>query len=514
MTSSTPAPGLQPYLDLLRRRRRVALWSGLAIFVLAGAFVLGLPELYRSSATLVVQGTIADAFGEPRAADEINRRLQLLKQEALSRGRLTALVERFRLYGHEPGRPVDPGAITQLERDVRVDVTSDTTRAGQPTAVAFTVSYAAGHPQTAAEVTNAIAAFYVEHNEATRTRQASATASTIAAQIEARRADLETQAGRIRAYTSRNIGALPQQMDANLSAIGRLDSQFQRNADELLRQIEHRQRLQNDLATIDTRVPAAEENTPASRLARAEAELADLRSRFSDAHPDVRAKLGEIAELRRAVPGAARGGARGASTPRAAIEAALRETEAQIARLEREQSRLEQQIGVYQRRVEAAPAHEPAFDSLVREHQATREQLDALERRHDEALLAERAESGEAAEELRILDAAVPATLPSGPARGMLLGLSLILAVVAGMAIAVAADWSDTSFHSVDDLRAFTKVPILASIPEIAANRPAARVRDVALACARLVVLGALALGAFHLAHYGDRVVRVLSRVG
>jgi hypothetical protein len=96
----------------------------------------------------------------------------------------------------------------------------------------------------------------------------------------------------------------------------------------------------------------------------------------------------------------------------------------------------------------------------------------------------------------------------------MLLGLSLILAVMAGMAIAVAADWSDTSFHSVDDLRAFTKVPILASIPEIAATRPAARARDFALACARLVVLGALALGAFHLAHYGDRVVRVLSRVG
>src|SRR5690554_2383798 len=118
MTSSTSAPGLQPYLDLLRRRRRAALWSGLAVFVLAGAFVLGLPPLYRASATLVVQGTIASAFEQPSESDEVNRRLQLLKQEALSRGRLTALIERFELYGHRPGQPVDPGAISQLERDV------------------------------------------------------------------------------------------------------------------------------------------------------------------------------------------------------------------------------------------------------------------------------------------------------------------------------------------------------------------------------------------------------------
>ena len=513
MNLSTSVPGLQPYLDLLRRRRRVALWSGLATFVLCSAFALGLPALYRASATLLVQGPMPVDLVPASVSGEINTRLQLLKREALSRGRTTALIERFGLYGHQPGEPVSEGAMVRLERDVVTEVTSDTTRA-QPTAVAFTVSYAADNPRTAAEVTNALAAFYVDHNAHTRARQASATASTIEAQIEAKRADLEAQSGRIGAYTSRNIGALPQQMEANLSAIGRLDAQFQRNADELLRQGEHRQRLQGELATIDTRVPAPDENTPASRLARAETELADLRSRFADTYPDVRAKQFEVATLRRELGAAGRDGSRVASTPRAAVEQALRETEANIASLEREQASLENQIRMYQRRVETAPAHEPAFDGLVREYESTRAQLDALQRRHDEALLAERAESGEATQELRILDAAVPPALPSGPARGMLLGLSFILAIVVGIGVAVAADWTDTSFHTVDDLRAFTKVPVLASIPEIAVTAPAVRMRGLALAGARLVALGVLAFGAFHLAHYGEGVVRVLSRVG
>ena len=34
MTLSTSAPGLKPYMDLLRRRRRVALWSGVATLVI------------------------------------------------------------------------------------------------------------------------------------------------------------------------------------------------------------------------------------------------------------------------------------------------------------------------------------------------------------------------------------------------------------------------------------------------------------------------------------------------
>jgi polysaccharide chain length determinant protein (PEP-CTERM system associated) len=514
MTLSTSVPGVQPYLDMLRRRRRLALWSGLTILVISGAFVLGLPELYRANATLIVQGAVPEAFVQASVPGEINARLQVLKQEALSRRRLTALVERFRLYGHQPGRPVTDTALARLERDIRVDVTSDTTRQGQPTAVSFTVSYAATDPRTAADVTNELAAFYVAHNEETRTRQASVATSTIAAQLEATRADLETQSARISTYTSRNIGALPQQIDANLSAINRLDAQFQRNADELLRQMERRQVLQSEMATIDTRLPAADENTAAARLARAESELADLRSRFSDSYPDVLTKRTEVDKLRREVTTAGRGAAgTRVPTPRTAADAALKETDANIARIERDQANLRQQIETYQRRVERAPANEPAFDSLVREYQATRERLDLLQRRLDEAHLAERAERGGEAQELRVLDAAVPPVGPSGPARGMLLGLSLLLAVAVGVGLAMLVDLTDTSFHTMDELRAFTKVPVLASIPEIATARTSARVRDLALACAQLVALGALAFGAFHLAHYGDRVVRVLSRV-
>ncbi len=514
MAVTTTSAGWRPYADLLRRRRRPAVWSGLAALAVSSAFVLGLPDLYRASATLLVQGAVPEAFVQASVPGEINSRLQVLKQEALSRGRLTALVERHRLYGHVPGRPISEGTLTRLERDIVVDVTSDTTRNGQPTAVSFTVSYAASDPQTAASVTNALASFYVAHNEETRVQHATRATATVGAQLEDTRAQMEAQSARIRSYTTRHIGALPQQIDANLSAINRLDAQYQRTGDTLLRLVEQRQDLQNQLATIDTRVPAAEDSTVAARLTRARAHLADLQTRFRETYPDVREARAEVSRLEREAAAAGRGAAPSSATPRTATETALRETEQQIARLEREQASLRSEIASYQRRVEVAPANEPAFDSLVRDYQATRERFDVLQRRHDEAQLAQRAESGGATQELRVLDQAVAPTAPSGPARPLLLAVSLLLALVIGVAVAFIADWSDTSFHTLDDLRAFTKVPILASIPVIGSARTTGRTRELALACARLVVVGGLALGAFHLAHFGDRVVRVLARVG
>jgi hypothetical protein len=77
----------------------------------------------------------------------------------------------------------------------------------------------------------------------------------------------------------------------------------------------------------------------------------------------------------------------------------------------------------------------------------------------------------------------------------MLLGLLLAL----GLAVAatVIAEQLDTSFHSVDDVRAFTTVPVTAGIPLIVTEGDgvhAARRRRLAMAAlaAGLVAVGTL----------------------
>jgi len=152
------------YLDILRRRRRVALFAGLLVVAGGASFALGLPALYQASATILVQGAMRQSVADQPAAGEIDARLQAIKQEALSRARLTDLITRFNLYPRlRNGSSLEP-ALDQIQRDIRVENTSSEAINGQTSTIAFKLTYVGNDAQTTADVTNALASFYVAQN--------------------------------------------------------------------------------------------------------------------------------------------------------------------------------------------------------------------------------------------------------------------------------------------------------------------------------------------------------------
>ncbi len=350
-------------LQILRRRGRLVFWSGLATLAIAEAFVLGLPSLYRSSATLLVQGGVSDAFVQSSVPDAINARLQTIKQEALSRGRLEELIRRFGLYGASPDKNVSEAMLARFQRDVRVDVTNDQSANGKSTAIAFSLSYVGNAPQTAADVANALASFYVAQNNQMRAEQASKATEYIGAQLAETKGRLDAQESKVSGYTAENMGALPQQVDANLAAVTRLDAQLRLNGEERLKLVERRQTLQNQIAEIDTRVPPADDASPAAQVTRKQKELADLRAQFPDTYPDVRMAKAELAQLQRLAANATATPAPGASE-RATATQALSETNTQIQALEKEDTSLRNEIDTYEKRVDTAPAHQPVIEGL------------------------------------------------------------------------------------------------------------------------------------------------------
>jgi len=82
-----PSSVWQSRIDFLKRRRGALVWSTFALLALAEAFVVGLPNLYRASATLLVERQGTEPLVESGAAEEAGSRLQAIKQVALSRSR-------------------------------------------------------------------------------------------------------------------------------------------------------------------------------------------------------------------------------------------------------------------------------------------------------------------------------------------------------------------------------------------------------------------------------------------
>jgi len=506
-------------LEALKRHPLLAFVSFIAVLALVAPFVYGLPPLYRATATVIVEGQVPEAFVQSAVNGEVDSRLQAIKQEALSRARLTELVERFDLYPALRNKVPNEVVLDRLQRDIKVDIRSADQGGGRPTTIAFAITYVGRDPVTAADVANTLASFYVAQNDRIRSRQATRATEAIRAQMLDTEKRMNAAESRMKAFVSQHLGSLPQQTDLNLAALTRINTQLQGTTDEQSKLMERRQSLQTQIAELDTK--AATESTnlsePESKLLTAKREYAALKGQYYDSYPDVRNKKAEIDRLQKEVDQLGpKTGAAGLQNQRAMLTTALTDTDSRLDRLSKDTRALRDQMSSYEGRVESAPSRAPEYAALANDYSAIRDVYDGLLKKYDEARLAESLETTSRGQEFRILDAALPPPYSAGPNRMRLLALAFFGALVAGLLAAIARDQFDTSFHSMDELRAFTRVPVLVSIPLImtAGDTRRRRVRATAVLAVSGAALLLLAAGTFYLARGSEMLSRMLLQLG
>lgn len=509
--------GVPAVLEVLRRRQ----WLGLAVFAglfaPATAFVAFLPDLYRATSTVLVERQpVPESFVQPSVTDAVDTRLHTISQEILSRARLGDLIERFNLYPELRDR-ASPEDLTQRMR-LDIDLTRKEVEQawGRSATIAFALSYRGKDPQRVAQVTNALAAFYVEENVKLRERQAARTAEFLKTQLQEMKRKLDGQEARAGEFKERHPGELPQQVEANLATLERLNAQLNLNSQNQMRAIERRDRLERQRAGLAPGVPAADAESPAGRLSRLNRELADLRTRYTPLYPDIVRLEREIEALKKS--GAASGTAPGRDPAPAAAgpeDRDQREVDADMSLLKAEEARLREAIARYEQRVENAPRRQQELDEVSRDYRTTKDLYDSLLKKYEEALLAQSLEHGQTAERFRILDPALPPQAPEAPGRVWLGVVILLMAAGAAAGAMMVAERADTSIHGAEALRAFTRVPVLVSIPLIVTRAEGRwrRLKRAAMLLAAAGMLAALTGLAYRAAHQYEQIVYILSRV-
>jgi len=480
--------GLDGVLAVWSRRKWLAILAFAAPMVAAASLITFLPNMYRSTATVLVdRQQIPETFVRSTVTSALETRLQTISQEILSRSRLEALISRFGLYPDLRTQVPSEEVIKRMRGDIKLELKGIELKGASQATVAFTISYQGSEPGTVSLVTNTLASFYIEENLKARERQATGTAEFLKVQLEETKKRLDDQEQRVSEFKRRYLGELPQQMETNLATLERLHAQIRLNADTQTRAAERRQALSSQLAEAESLLatppgmpggPAAPAESSELRLTRLKEDLTRLRTQFSEKFPDVVLLAGEIAALEREVadakarePKAEEKQAPPPATPLTPyvlrLKEALGEVETEIRILKNDDKRLHDGIAAYQARVENVPRREQEFRELSRDYDSTRELYNSLLKRYEEAQLAESMEQRQKGEQFRVLDPAIPNSEPAAPNRFRLLLMALMGSLgLAGGAV-VLAERVDTSFHTVDDLRAFSPVPVLVSIPRI-----------------------------------------------
>lgn len=500
-------------------------WLAVAVFVIAfagaAALSLSLPPLYRATATVLVERQqISEAFVRPSVTTELETRIQTIHKQVTSRARLTDVITRFNLYPELRGQAPMNAIVERMRRDIDFGLSGVEQMTGRTATIAFTLSYSGRDPFAVAEVANTLVASYVDENTRSRERQAVRTAEFLKAQLDEVKRELDTQEQRERDFTLRHTSELPQQVDVNLAALDRLNTQLRLNGEYQLRTIERRERLEHQLQDAENAsAPAPPPDSRAAQILKLEQQLGELRSKFSDRYPDVIRVKAEIAALQRqqaSAPVVNGTNGHGATAPagRRAAEQALGQLESELASLKQEESMLRRLIADYETRVENAPKRQEELQRLSNDYKTAKDRYETLLKRYEEAKVAESLEQGQNVEQFRVLDPAVPSMAPVAPNTFWLLGMSLVGSVALAFGAMVGAEKLDTSFHSVDELRAFAAVPTLAVIRRIP-TPSGVRARRLRFALVTLAVAVGLALAAgaaYYLGSGNEQMVRMTMR--
>ncbi|HEV8441354.1 MAG TPA: GNVR domain-containing protein [Methylomirabilota bacterium] len=504
-----PDSGFDLAVSIWRRRKWVALGVFLALVAASLSFTLSLPPIYRSTTTVLVERPMSEGVVRPAVTSDLEARLQTISQEVLSRARLEQLISRFDLYPELRRREATQEmVIDQMRRDIQLEPKVVEQAGGRQATIGFALSYRGRKSQTVADVTNALASFYVEQNLKIRERQTAGTTAFLKTQLSEMKKKLDEQ--------ERRIGATPHDATADLAAAGGLNTRLRLNSDHQMRAMDRRERLLKELRETGTTtgaVPSAAD-LPTARLAKLKAELVELRTRFSDKYPDVIRIKAEIAEVERSLPAAAPSASTAAVSPAAPpSKDPLSEVEAELRTLKDEERRLRQSISLYEARLESAPRIQQEFQRQARDYVATKDLYESLLKRYEDAQMAENIEQGQRGEQFRVLDAAVPSRAPIAPHRPRLALIGFLLSVGLAAVAVVLVERMDTSFHSVDALRSFTRVPVVVSIPRLMTHSDTVRHRRRLWLGAAAAVVGVALIGAlvYVLAHGNSQLVRVFS---
>ena len=538
-------------------------WIGIALFILLGSLsaslIVFLANIYASQALVLIEGQqIPQEYVRSTVTKVVERRLQEISQDLLSRSKLEELAENFGLYRDLKKDGASSEIIANTMRnDIGIRVISGRGHGASGDAVAFGVSYTSPDPQKAMQVANRLASLYIDANMQRREGDAKSTSDFLAKQVEDTRVKLEEQEAKVTTYKRQHMGELPEQREANLKMIEALQNQMQLFSDNIARAQERRNMLtqmtalESELAEVELSGPMLPTKndapmtpaalTPEQQLRILRNQLRQLQVRFSDKHPDVLRLKQIIATMESSqgpVPTLLEDDASVAAAPLRSSRGAVSQTpmknvssaktrvasmrfeseslENQIQRLNADLLKANGDIAAYQHRVESTPRVEQELLSISRDYNTTRDLYTSLLKRLDEAKLADKLEQNQKAEKFRILEPALFPDKPTAPDRTRLVIMALLFSVGGAVGGMFLREILDSSFHEVDDLRRSIKIPVLVTIPRIVTTSDLWRTRfrqgigALALSLSVVVIVGVM----YRVVHGNEQITRGLFRTG
>jgi polysaccharide chain length determinant protein (PEP-CTERM system associated) len=472
--------GVKEIWDIVVRRR----WWILAptFFIWTAVFVTSwfVPSQYRSETVILVeQQKVPQQYVVSNVASDMQERLQSMTQQILSRTRLMKIIQDFKLYQNLRSRKSPDELVDTMREDIKIDLVH---APGDKDLTAFKIYYLSNSPVLAQQVTNELTTLFIDENLRAREQQSQGTTDFLQRQVESARANLEQQESKLRDFKLQYLGQLPAQLQPNVQILTGLQNQLaaaQSARDQSIQQNTYLTSLINQYkpAAKDSKGDDASGNAGAmgadQKLEALRVQLAELKAKYTDEHPDVVKLQQQITETERlrdkmaADPAKYGAGGDDRISPLAQLSSQLKANQLQMQSADKQIASLQQKIGDYQARLNMTPLREQQMSDLTRDYEQSKANYESLLAKQMQSSLATNLEKRQQGEQFRIIDPPSMPIKPVSPNRliwslgGLVLGLAL------GAGLVVIMEAVNDNVRNEHDLLASQRLPILAEIPHM-----------------------------------------------
>jgi polysaccharide chain length determinant protein (PEP-CTERM system associated) len=489
--------------EIVKRRWRSIVVPAAALFALAAVVAFSLPKKYQSTTTILIEEQeVPREYVSANITTFADQRLQTINQRIMSTTRILELIGRFHLYEDLKDKVTIDEIAAKMRKDIKFNTISADVidpRTGQPgqATIAFSITYEGSEPETVQRVASELASLYLQENLKTREKQSRETSKFMEEEMEVVQASLADVDAKIATFKEKNISSLPELSQVNLQALDQVERDLTRMDDQLRTLRERESYLQQQLASIPPDLALQEKES----LKELRVSLVELKTKFSDEHPDVintRAAIKELEKRLRKSPGGI-GGTKPDNPVYITLASQLAGAQSEISSVKRQIGDLRRKRENRRKRIEASPRVEERYRVLLMERNNLQGKFDELTRKSMDAKVAHGLEKEQLGERFSIVDAARLPGKPSSPNIPAILLIGLILGMGAGVGLAAVQESTDFTVHGPDDLARAVPFPLLASIPEIVTEAQVAdrKVKHRKLVIGAVVVL-AITVLAFH----------------
>ncbi|MEI9813566.1 MAG: Wzz/FepE/Etk N-terminal domain-containing protein [Acidobacteriota bacterium] len=527
---------VEDYIDILRRHKGWIFGPFLLTLVVSVVGVYLWPDTYKSEALIQIKppqiaGNIIPASNGQDIADRINQ----LSQQVMSRGELTNLIRNLNLYPRERNRLPLEEVLDKMRKDI--DILPSAPIVAGRSVPAFKVVFSYYNRLDAQKVVTQLVASFLSENIKTRDRMTFQNQDFFQSQTEQAKKRMDDISTKITEWKLAHPGKLPEQAGANYSALASQQSQLMDFTQQVARSQQDKVILESQIRSLQSRlnelsqeskvVTAAQVAAKSPRLQgaenrveRLELELAEVRKTYTDKNQRTKQVQAALDTAREALtrtqadeaankqPDAAP-----ISVPNLAgerekrdirsnietIEAQVKAKDLEVQNLEKQGISMRANIEMLNARIQSMPTGDQEWNDLMREEALARDEYVRMTSNLNNAKISADLEGRKQGETLEQLE---PPSLPedhTDPNRPIVISIGAGMGLMLGLVLAGAREMKDTSLKNLKDVRAYTQMAILGSVPLLENDFVVRRRRRIAwlgwtVACltGALVMVGAI----------------------